>query len=91
MKKTFGSVGEPVNWIGERGVKLSEVIVTGRQKVESSELKRVKASWSSGETVLLLMRRKSWVNEGGNEGEFVYCCAIDVPEMPDCMMPGSWT
>lgn len=50
MKNASGSVGEPVNSIGLRGVRLSDVIVTGRQKVESSEVKRVKASWSSGET-----------------------------------------
>lgn len=36
--------------IGSSGVRLSEVIVTGRQKVELSEVKRVKASWSSEET-----------------------------------------
>lgn len=41
---------EPLNGMGSRGVRLSEVIVTGRQKVELSELKRVKASWSSEET-----------------------------------------
>lgn len=35
-----------------RGVRDSEVIVTGRQKRESSVLKVEKASWSSGVTVV---------------------------------------
>lgn len=33
------------------GVRVSPVIVTGRQKRDESELKRAKASWSSVETV----------------------------------------
>lgn len=36
-----------------RGVRLSEVMVMGRQKREGSVVKVVKASWSSGVTALL--------------------------------------
>ena len=38
-----------------RGWRLSVVIVTGRQKMESSEVKVVKALWSSGETISRLV------------------------------------
>lgn len=50
VKNASGSAGDPVKGTGVRGVRLSDVIVTGRQKVEVSEVKRVKASWSSEET-----------------------------------------
>jgi hypothetical protein len=43
-------VGSPWKDRAGRGVRLSDVMVTGRQKVEGSELKRVKASCSSEET-----------------------------------------
>lgn len=49
-KNTSGELDEPKNGIGSRGVKLSDVMVTGRQKLEVSELKWPKASWSSWET-----------------------------------------
>jgi len=44
------AVGVPWKEIGGSGVRVSAVIVTGKQKVEVSELKRVKASCSSAET-----------------------------------------
>jgi hypothetical protein len=44
------AVGVPWKEIGGSGVRVSAVMVTGRQKVEGSELKRVKASCSSAET-----------------------------------------
>jgi hypothetical protein len=43
-------VEEPVKEIGVRGVRVSPVMVTGRQKVEGSVVKWLKASWSSEET-----------------------------------------
>jgi hypothetical protein len=43
-------VEEPEKGIGDNGVRLSAVMVTGRQKIEGSEVKRLKASWSSEET-----------------------------------------
>lgn len=42
--------GLPWKEIGDNGVRVSAVMVTGRQKVEVSELKRVNASCSSEET-----------------------------------------
>jgi hypothetical protein len=48
-------VGSPWKDRAGRGVRLSDVMVTGRQKVEGSELKRVKASCSSEETGRLLV------------------------------------
>lgn len=39
-----------VKGMGLRGARLSLVMVTGRQKSEASEVKRLKAFWSSGET-----------------------------------------
>ena len=49
-KKAFGE-GLPWNEIGSSGVRVSAVMVTGRQKIEESELKRANASCSSAETV----------------------------------------
>ena len=49
-KNDSGEDADPENGIGSRGVRLSDVIVTGRQKLVVSELKRLKASWSSWET-----------------------------------------
>lgn len=51
MKNSSGDE-VPENEIGSSGVRLSDVMVTGRQKVEGSEVKRPKASWSSDETGL---------------------------------------
>jgi hypothetical protein len=48
-KKAFVE-GLPWKEIGASGVRVSAVMVTGRQKVEESELKRVNASCSSAET-----------------------------------------
>lgn len=65
------------------GVRLSELMVTGRQKLAVSELKRLKASCSSAET-----RR-------GKQGLYRNkdTLHLDAPVIPDCMMPrigGSW-
>lgn len=48
-KKAFVE-GPPEKEIGASGVRFSAVMVTGRQKVEESELKRANASCSSAET-----------------------------------------
>lgn len=52
MKNASGLVGElePVKGIAGKGVRVSAVMVTGRQKVEGSVVNRLKASWSSEET-----------------------------------------
>lgn len=50
-KNASGLDAEPEKGIGVSGVRVSAVMVTGRQKVEGSVVKRLKASWSSGETV----------------------------------------
>lgn len=49
-KKLSGLDAVPLNGIGLSGVRLSPVMVTGRQKLEVLALKVVKASWSSWET-----------------------------------------
>lgn len=46
-------VNEDEEEIVGRGVRLSEVMVMGRQKREESVVKVLKASWSSGVTALL--------------------------------------
>ena len=43
-KKSSGLEDDPENGIGSSGVNLSDVMVTGRQKLDASELKREKAS-----------------------------------------------
>jgi hypothetical protein len=53
-EKNASGPEEPVNGIGSSGVRLSDVIVTGRQKLEVSEVKRLKASCSSEETGYLV-------------------------------------
>lgn len=50
-KKSSGLEEEPEKEMGDLGVRLSPVMVTGRQKRDASVEKRVKASWSSVETV----------------------------------------
>jgi hypothetical protein len=52
-------------------------MVTGRQKIEGSELKRVKASCSSEETGRLL------VSQLGKTG---YKLMYHLPVIPDCMV-----
>lgn len=47
------ALNEDEEGIAGRGVRLSEVMVMGRQKREESLVKVVKASWSSGVTTLL--------------------------------------
>lgn len=49
-EKKESADGVPWKEIGANGVRVSAVMVTGRQKVEVSELKRAKASCSSEET-----------------------------------------
>lgn len=79
-KNASGVVGEPVKGIVVRGVRLSAVMVTGRQKIEGSEVKRLKASWSSEETVGavslgrvdVLSMGGLWVGDGLDEGVSVY-------------------
>lgn len=71
VKNAFGSVGDPVNGIGVSGVRLSDVIVTGRQKVDVSEVKRVKASWSSEDTEGLLVPGSMSMGS-----QAVYCCSV---------------
>jgi hypothetical protein len=54
------AVGVPWNEIGASGVRVSAVMVTGRQKVEVSELKRVKASCSAAETGIVSANCYLW-------------------------------
>lgn len=49
-KKASGSEEAPAKPIGVSGASFSDVMVTGRQKLEVSEVKRLKASCSSEET-----------------------------------------
>ena len=58
--------------IGESGVRLSEVIVTGRQKMESSEANVAKAWCSSCETVVWLAMCNGLNAGGGVVGLSVY-------------------
>lgn len=52
-EKKESADGVPWKGIGVSGVRVSAVMVTGRQKVEVSELKRAKASCSSEETEIV--------------------------------------
>lgn len=61
MKKSSGLDEDPEKGIAGCGVRVSPVMVTGRQKRDASELKRVKASWSSVETVWRL--DTEWFND----------------------------
>lgn len=81
-KKAF-SEGLPWKEIGASGVKVSAVMVTGRQKVEVSELKRVNASCSSAETGLVVS-----VGSMGFCSKFKIKCIYSsvLPVIPDCMM-----
>lgn len=52
-EKKESADGVPWKEIGVKGVRVSAVMVTGKQKVEVSELKRAKASCSSEETTFV--------------------------------------
>jgi hypothetical protein len=64
-------------------------MVTGRQKRDESELKRVKASWSSVETGIneVSFGDLSWFKSSmGFFRAGDWFAALDLPEIPDCMM-----
>lgn len=79
-KKAF-SDGLPWKEIGASGVRVSAVIVAGRQKVEGSELKRANASFSSAETRCLLVLNSMGVFQSSRSNN-----SNVSPVIPDCMM-----
>jgi hypothetical protein len=86
-KNASGPDEAPEKPIGVSGVSFSDVIVTGRQKVEVSEVKRLKASCSSEETGYGVSAGRS-IGRPMRGLRNVDCWSLlDVPEIPDCMMP----
>lgn len=80
-KKAF-SEGLPWKGIGASGVRVSAVMVTGRQNVEESELKRANASCSSGETGWFVSVEFNGVLFRAQDP--LYSSVL--PVIPDCMM-----
>lgn len=72
----------PWKGIGASGVRVSAVMVTGRQKIEESELKRANASCSSEETGWFVSVEFNGVLFRAQD--LLYSSAL--PVIPDCMM-----
>lgn len=86
-KNASGPEEAPEKGIWSSGVRLSDVMVTGRQKLEVSEVKRLKASCSSEETGYRVSAECRIGRPMDGRAFVVHWNPLDVPEIPDCIMP----